>query len=145
MTNQQPYPPQPSLQQSPQPLPKKPRRGLALLVVIVALVALVAIFNAVKGNTPTSPAAPAAVPSATTSDDSDFLFVVSDDLSTEGMVAAGKTDADIIGYGKEVCVELKAGKSQKSVAKAIAGAPWLVPGTASDFVDSAHTFFCPEV
>lgn len=73
------------------------------------------------------------------SDDSDFILLVDDD------VASGVTTAQLVQYGKAVCSELADGKTEKKVRKEIAGAPWIVPGAEADFVTQAHDFFCPEV
>jgi len=135
----------PPIPQAPAPAPKRKISGkMTALIVIVVVLGLGWIGMKVMP-TSTPAAAPAATATATAADDSDFLFVVSNDLDTPGMVAMGKTDADIVSIAKEVCKTLKGGASEKAAAKMLTDAPWLVSGTATHFVSSAHTFYCPEV
>lgn len=130
-----------------QPYQPKPQKRSPIVTILI-VIAVIAVGGFILGKTafPTTPSAPITVtPTATDSNDSDFLFVVADDLSTEGMVGMGLTDADIVRFANQVCTDLSSGSTEKDAAKTLKNVPWLVAGTAADFVSSAHTFYCPEV
>lgn len=112
-----------------------PATGAVLAVLLTGCSA----SHATTAGTPAEPA-----PSASDTTDSDFLFVVGDDLDAQGMGVAGLRDPDIVRFAHNVCDELESGTSVKKAAKLIDGAPWLVEGTAVDFVEAANLYYCPD-